>query len=450
MNSASAISDQVPPAGPVAPDDVRILMRDAEGLPPEQLSAEVLRFVERTRGSAPQTADHALRLAVKRLPQDQAIGMAFCRLAEATDQPSLALGRWRMLCQRQPANVDAHLAYIEALLRGSPVGAARKAAATASAANPDHRELWAIQARLAERMHDWDAARACWDKVAELDPGDAGAAASAARAVRVNRAPAALALPLQPQIVPAAPIPSIADEAGEEIKRLLMGFESLGCDCEFGLLQRKFGGEPLGLLRFAATFPRSVLYLLRSRFEGIDDPEQVSISVRGRSYGVQHQPSGWRMHTNIKPSPEVSPAQVLRDQCRHAGFLRKKLLRELEHGSKIFVYQRHELTDAEIDAIYHAVQEYGPNLLMCVRLADAAHPAGAVEWRTERLMVGAIDRTGRRAGWDISADYWVYFCRIALARLETLTGKTAKGDPAAAGAAQGEADLPLSRAEVVG
>ena len=35
------------------------------------------------------------------------------------------------------------------------------------------------------------------------------------------------------------------------LNEMLLEFESLGDNCEFGLVQRHFGAEPISLLRFA-------------------------------------------------------------------------------------------------------------------------------------------------------------------------------------------------------
>jgi hypothetical protein len=394
-------------------EDARALGRYTRLLAAQQNSPEIVRAAETLLPSAPQATQRMLRLAVRLLPDDHALGLAYCRIAEGHAPARLALGCWRMLCNRQPDNLDAHRGYIESLIRLRPAGAARQAAQAAAVVHPGCLWLHETSARLAERMHDWQAALAHWRTVLDLDPAHAEAAAGHRLAAQLFRPAESLALPVQPSVPAPAAIPPVSAPDHAQVRARLLGFEGLGSDCEFGLLQRKFGAEPLGLLRFAATFPRAALMLLRSRFEGIGDPEHTTLAVRGRAFTVHHRRSGWRMHTKLEAAADADAAQVHKQQCRHSAFLRKKLVSDLERGRKIFVYQRHDLSDAQIDALYHAVQEYGPNTLLCVRLADAAHPPGSVEWRTERLMIGAIDRTGRRARWDISVDQWVRFCRIA-------------------------------------
>ena len=67
-----------------------------------------------------------------------------------------------------------------------------------------------------------------------------------------------------------------AAEAGSPAD-IMMQFMSLGQNCEFGFAQRAFGAEPMDLLRWASTPLPVLLDLLRNRFAGIGDPDQVRI-----------------------------------------------------------------------------------------------------------------------------------------------------------------------------
>ena len=398
------------------PTHLPALIGLAKSLAAEGKSDEIMQMVRNLEASAPEVADQLLTFVIRFLPDDTALGLHYCQLGETLGKANVATARWMMLCARQPSNLEAQLGYVDNLMRDRPAVNAEKVALTAAEIHPENLQLREALARIAEKKHDWEAAVDRWADVLERNPDHPEAAARQRTAEQQIRPASALALDLQPAMLSNEPVPKTS-KTDAEIKELLLGFESLGCDCEFGLLQRRFGGEPLGLLRFAGTFPRAVLVLLRSRFAGIGDPEKMTVKVTPKEYTMRHLDSGWGMHTKIKPTKDTSVEKVLKDQCRHTSFLRKKIISELDHQSKIFVFQRHNLTDKEINAIYHATQEYGPNWLLCVRLADARHPVGSIEWRTDRLMIAAIDRNGRMGlGWDISVDYWVHFCRIARAR----------------------------------
>ncbi len=66
---------------------------------------------------------------------------------------------------------------------------------------------------------------------------------------------------------------------------LVLQFESLGDNCELGLVQRKLGAEPLGMFRFAGAPLGHLLCAMRSRFEGMADPAHVRV-----------QPENGRVH----------------------------------------------------------------------------------------------------------------------------------------------------------
>jgi len=55
-------------------------------------------------------------------------------------------------------------------------------------------------------------------------------------------------------------------------RHLLMRFEALGENCELGFVQRHFGAEPLGLLRWAGISNASLVTALDTAFAGVGDP----------------------------------------------------------------------------------------------------------------------------------------------------------------------------------
>ena len=58
---------------------------------------------------------------------------------------------------------------------------------------------------------------------------------------------------------------------------LVLRFESLGDNCELGLVQRAAGVEPLGLLRFADSSLDRLVRLLDARADGIAEPSKVAV-----------------------------------------------------------------------------------------------------------------------------------------------------------------------------
>jgi hypothetical protein len=75
-------------------------------------------------------------------------------------------------------------------------------------------------------------------------------------------------------------------------------------------------------------------------------------------------------------------------------FLTRKLIDDLEEGSKIFVFRLtdRDLTTQEIDDLHAAMRAYGNNTLLYVRYEDDAHSNGTVEVVRPGLLVGYMDR----------------------------------------------------------
>ena len=128
------------------------------------------------------------------------------------------------------------------------------------------------------------------------------------RSVRLFEKPAATAIlprslaPLRmSEATPEALDEAVRTRTGIGTIELLRGFESLGHNCEFGLMQRDLDAEPLGLLRFGGIDLASLLAGLDCAFAGIEDPAGLSLEsgrMNGRAeYLVRDAQFGVRIHT---------------------------------------------------------------------------------------------------------------------------------------------------------
>jgi len=183
-----------------------------------------------------------------------------------------------------------------------------------------------------------------------------------------------------------------------QTSELALPFESLGDNCEFGLVQRVMGAEPLGLLRFAFTAPAVLDRLLATDFAGVDDPAEASLEREANDEVMLClKRFDMRTHTNIFGRHGEEPV-ILAEQVRALGFLRRKLLDDLRDGEKIFVRKgeiRHGVPvedQAGPLALREALGRHGPGWLLWVTLADATLAPGCVEVLAPRLMRGAIPR----------------------------------------------------------
>lgn len=201
---------------------------------------------------------------------------------------------------------------------------------------------------------------------------------------------------------------------------LLNGFESLGFNCEFGLVQRSVGAEPLGLLRFSSIQIGPLIEGLQRGFDDLADPAQLRIAPHGtgasREFLIYHRVYHLAQHTRVR---EGDPAvETLHESgLRHLAVLRRLLLGRLQDGRTIFVCKgRTETAESEVLALFAALNDYGPNRLLWVMAADAAHPAGSLREVTPGLLRASISRFApNEDAYRFDKPSWLAACRAAYA-----------------------------------
>ena len=201
-----------------------------------------------------------------------------------------------------------------------------------------------------------------------------------------------------------------------DLKTLMMRFESLGEDCEFGLVQRRCGAEPLGLLRFSSAPLPKLIAALEAKFEGLGRPKaiKVELSSNGREYMVLDQRFGFYYHAWVQAG-EKSPEEVHARECSRLPFLTQKLMQDLKDAEKIFVYRgMTPLTESQVQRLHAAMRTFGPATLLWVEVCDADHEAGSVEEIAPGLLKGSIKRFAPATNaHDLDLDAWIEVCRNA-------------------------------------
>jgi hypothetical protein len=203
-------------------------------------------------------------------------------------------------------------------------------------------------------------------------------------------------------------------------QELLTRLESLGDNCEFGLVQRHFGAEPLGLFRWAGISPDYLALALSSRLEGFGELQNTQIELfNGSEYFLKDKRGWFEMHTFIREG-QVPYQRMFEQQLRRLQFLSRKLIEDLTEARKIFLYKRRdgEVSDADIAAIHAAIRGYGAVTLLIVRLADAEHPDGSVVVRSDGLLLGYLARVSINAvREEIAYESWYRLCLNVLRAL---------------------------------
>jgi hypothetical protein len=144
-------------------------------------------------------------------------------------------------------------------------------------------------------------------------------------------------------------------------RTFLYKFESIGDTCEFGIVQRKFGAEPISLMRWMAISPNNLLGLLSCKFEGVGEPEftTVGVSEHGEFYTLDKRFHMFS-HTFQKES-EISIADFSKKIYTRLQYLKNKLLSDIVLGEKIFVYSHQDLNIFLSISIFDLLKTISPN-----------------------------------------------------------------------------------------
>lgn len=209
----------------------------------------------------------------------------------------------------------------------------------------------------------------------------------------------------------------LAGRTNIDLAQLAMKFESVGENCEFGLVQRRCGSEPLGLLRFSSTFLRPLIRGLDDGFAGLGETQDVEPYLSGdapREYMIHEKKYGLVYHSFIYEGQRS--IWLMREQeAGRLKFLRRKFIEELELAEKIFVYKRNApVPEEEVLPLLLALRRHGANTLLWVVPAERDRPPGTVEVVTPGLLKGYIDRFAPEDNaHDFSFDGWIKVCANA-------------------------------------
>lgn len=195
------------------------------------------------------------------------------------------------------------------------------------------------------------------------------------------------------------------------LARMAESMESLGRTCEFGLVQRHCGSEPLGLLRFSTSTVRSLLAGLEARFAGIG--QDMTFDNYNNEWMSSDKRYGFIAHTyqNVQ---HVTEDYMRRSEARRLPWLANKLIADLEGAEKLFVYQGDTAqTAAEGQIILTALRRYNPRNTLLLVLANPER-SGQVEWHSDGLMIGYLPSlTDAIHVADLKVEPWVKIVKAA-------------------------------------
>jgi capsular polysaccharide biosynthesis protein len=239
-----------------------------------------------------------------------------------------------------------------------------------------------------------------WGDLCESIPDDRNGGWRVDPGMLADRLSAISRLPVSMTSRSPATLPATDTTRSMPLDELMLEFESLGDNCEFGLIQRTVGIEPLGLLRFAGFFltPEMRLEKLISSliegFEGLGAPETIELSTAGerREFVINETRYGLMYHT-FKHEGDIDADKLRQSESRRLGFLRRKLFEDLASGEKIWVWKSNiSPAQPQMLTLLRTLRDFGPNILLWVVEADTTHQPGTVECINEHLIKGYVER----------------------------------------------------------
>ncbi len=209
---------------------------------------------------------------------------------------------------------------------------------------------------------------------------------------------------------PGALCDAIRQELGLGAEDLLMRFESLGHNCDFGFAQRQGGADPLGLLRYAGAEPHDLARAILLGFDGMGEDLKIYASPCAEEYLITDMRYAIHSHTSVSPGA-ADPDTIRRAARRRLGLLARKFMEEVRRGEKIFLL-RHPADDASngMLTLWVALNLYARNSILNVMQEPEWRPRGVTEIGP-RQMIGTID--GSIGVRPPSLAAWLYVCAEA-------------------------------------
>jgi len=344
--------------------------------------------------------DDAERVAaegVQRFPSDLLALMEHGWVATARHDWAAAVRRWARAHEADPDRVEPVPRLVQALRLIGRIDDAESLAKERLAHHPDDTDLLIEHVWGALARQDWPTAAARFDAAyrGAQDPArieqSFAAFASRLRAVAVTgtKEPAGRPAPIA---APAVVSPDPEEDAEISTSSLMLSFESIGERCDFGAVQRHFGVEPLGLLRFAWSRIDSLVGALDDRFNAVGTVDDTGFERFGDETILLMKKYGLVFHTfvyGVDQETSDKREAFYQQQRRRLLFLKDKLIADLEEPQKIYIYATNEYAaDDDVARLHAALRAYGPNSLLYVRPERDGRPAGTVEQIEDGLYAG--------------------------------------------------------------
>ncbi len=349
----------------------------------------------------PDRAKTLADTAEAQFPNDIEVHAMQARIAMAQGLWRQALSRWEKVHQLNSSHQDALIGRVVVLTElGEFAAAALGLGQLPAQIRNTPYAVWA-EANLATWRGDLQLARRLWQQASIRFPLDRRIQ-SGRLSVELRLNDQAIGLrdgtggaayaewdnPVGPSVKPDGT--TLATLETSPLRHLFTAFQSLGDNCEFGIVQREFGAEPISLLRWTAMPLAKLIDALTHRFAGVGDAAQTRLDVIRGEYRTADKRFMMHMHTFIRAN-EVGPEILLPKLCARLRFLVRGQIEDLAAAEKIFLFRSAgPRDDGAFLALHDALRAYGPNRLLIVTREEDGFAAGTIRALHPACLVGSI------------------------------------------------------------
>ena len=180
-----------------------------------------------------------------------------------------------------------------------------------------------------------------------------------------------------------------------DVGTLMLSFESLGDNCEFGLLQRRCGADPQGLLRLSHSRLATVEALLASECEGLMDDDDLALAphplfpgkLLARSIRLNDLDHEVNAIDRIGSSDADHSANV-----RRIAYLKRRFLEDLHEGTKIFVRRGRDSRPETVTSFLAQFRRLSQAWVLLVVETEDERLRGTVIQNGHRYLIGYLGR----------------------------------------------------------
>src|SRR3989338_6346801 len=143
-------------------------------------------------------------------------------------------------------------------------------------------------------------------------------------------------------------LPILADPQDQSAAEIVSGFESLGDNCEIGVVQRKLNYEPMSLLRFTTVRINHLVQAIDEKFFRLKDPDEIKLSMDELTKEFVISVPAYSMHQHTFLYHGLMDAErIFKIQCRKLETFGEIQISSFRKAERVFCFKRNDRLEIE-------------------------------------------------------------------------------------------------------